>query len=234
MANSYRRSYGPIEPRVRFEDGTPAWEYFDDPLCLRRHPEQSIGFITFSNGKNDNDIGWQQQSTSSGRCRKRGSRISSSAVSRDTVSVWRCPLGTENGEMPLDIRSNQSLPAFTRSSLERHQPRRCVPLARWRAGLHILAHDGIEAAGLCLQLRSRPSMSPAKTSRTASATVRTARTPRKDPGIDLNMARANQERPFIGTSRSRADFVPKNGRAPRSAAGALQRVRRARPPPPGQ
>ena len=45
---------------VKFEDGTPVWDYFNDAWYLRRYPEKDVGFITFSNGKNDAAIGWQQ------------------------------------------------------------------------------------------------------------------------------------------------------------------------------
>jgi hypothetical protein len=115
---SYQGAYGPPEARVRFEDGTPVWEYFDDAVYLQRHPGEDIGFVTFSNGKNDNDIGWPQavdflRALQSAR--------------QPHLFVWgeqghgqraAMPAGGDERTMPLDIRTNRSLPAFTRSTLD--------------------------------------------------------------------------------------------------------------------
>ncbi|HEY3161687.1 MAG TPA: alpha/beta hydrolase-fold protein, partial [Vicinamibacterales bacterium] len=55
---SYETVYGKPEWGVRFEDGTPVWQHYDDVWYLRQHPEKEIGLLVFSNGKNDGGIGW--------------------------------------------------------------------------------------------------------------------------------------------------------------------------------
>jgi len=60
FAGSYAQVYGPPEWGVKFEDGTPVWDHFNDARYLRKHPEKEIGLIAFSNGKNDSGIGWPQ------------------------------------------------------------------------------------------------------------------------------------------------------------------------------
>jgi pimeloyl-ACP methyl ester carboxylesterase len=116
--SSYELVYGKPEWDVRFEDGTPVWNYFDDVWYLRSHPQQDVGFITFSNGKNDGAIGWPQA-------------VEFFRALQDTrqphLFVWGqqghaqraiMPAGGRESEMPLDLRTNQSLPAFTRGTLD--------------------------------------------------------------------------------------------------------------------
>ena len=74
FAGSYARVYGPREWDVRFEDGTPVWDYFNDAWYLRKYPKKEIGLITFSNGKNDGAIGWPQAVEFYLRFRRRGGR----------------------------------------------------------------------------------------------------------------------------------------------------------------
>jgi hypothetical protein len=56
--SSYANVYGPVEWGVKFEDGTPVWDYFNDAWFLRKYPQKEVGLICFSNGKNDGGIGW--------------------------------------------------------------------------------------------------------------------------------------------------------------------------------
>jgi pimeloyl-ACP methyl ester carboxylesterase len=116
--NSYRRVFGDPGWAVRFEDGTPVWDYYDNVKYLRDHVAQDVGFITFSNGKNDGDIGWRQA-------------VDFYRALQETrqphLFVWgqqghgeraRMPVTGSEQEMPLDLRVDQSLPAFTRGSLD--------------------------------------------------------------------------------------------------------------------
>ena len=116
--SSYEYVYGKQEWGVKFEDGTPVWDYFNDAWYLRRYPEKDVGFVTFSNGKNDAAIGWQQA-------------VDFYRALQETrqphMFVWGqeghnqrayMPRGGGERVMPIDIRTNQSLPAFTNCSLD--------------------------------------------------------------------------------------------------------------------
>jgi hypothetical protein len=117
FTSSYEIVYGPRSAGVRFEDGTPVWEHFDDAVYLRQHPERDMGFITFSNGKNDNAIGWQQAVDFVHALQE---------ARQPHLFYWGqsghgqrplIPVGNERN-LELDIRNDRSLPAFTRSSLD--------------------------------------------------------------------------------------------------------------------
>jgi pimeloyl-ACP methyl ester carboxylesterase len=116
--SSYEEVYGKPEWGVQFEDGTPVWDYFSDVWYLHRYPERDVGFITFSNGKNDGAIGWPQA-------------VEFYRALQETrqphLFVWgqeghgqRATMPYAGGErvMPIAIRTNQSLPAFTHCSLD--------------------------------------------------------------------------------------------------------------------
>ena len=116
--SSYEGVYGLPSWNARFEDGTPVWDYYDDTWYLRQHPERDIGLISFSNGKNDRGIGWEQA-------------VQFYRALQDTrqphVFVWgqhghgeRATMPAQGGERvnPLDLRTDQSLPAFTHGSLD--------------------------------------------------------------------------------------------------------------------
>jgi len=115
---SYANVYGEPEWEVKFEDGTPVWDYYDDARYLRKHPEREIGFITFSNGKNDGGIGWPQAVEFLRALQE---------TKRPHLFVWgqsghgqraTMPVTLEERVLPIDIRTDQSLPAFTRCSLD--------------------------------------------------------------------------------------------------------------------
>jgi pimeloyl-ACP methyl ester carboxylesterase len=116
--SSYEYVYGKQEWGVKFEDGTPVWDYFNDAWYLRRYREKDIGFVTFSNGKNDGGIGWPQA-------------VEFYRALQETrqphMFVWGqeghnqrayMPRGGGERVMPIDLRTNQSLPAFTNCSLD--------------------------------------------------------------------------------------------------------------------
>lgn len=118
FAGSYEQVYGKRDWNVRFEDGTRVWEYFDDAAYLRAHPEREIGLICFSNGKNDGGIGWPQAAEFFRALQE---------TRRPHVFVWgqsghgqraRLPISLEDRAMPMDLRTDQSQPAFTRGSLD--------------------------------------------------------------------------------------------------------------------
>ena len=117
--SSYERVFGKPEWNVRFEDGTPVWDHFDDAWYLRRHVDKSVGFITFSNGKNDQGIGWAQAVDFLRALQE---------ARQPHMFVWgqgghgqRALMPGEKYEervMPTDLRTDQSLPAFTNCSLD--------------------------------------------------------------------------------------------------------------------
>jgi hypothetical protein len=118
FTGSYERVYGDRSWGIKFEDDSPAFEYYKDAAYLRKYPEKDIGFITWSNGKNDGAIGWPQA-------------VEFYRAMQDTrrphIFVWglsghgqRATMPEEAGQrvMPIDIRLGQSLPAFTNCSLD--------------------------------------------------------------------------------------------------------------------
>jgi hypothetical protein len=115
---SYANVYGEPEWKVKFENGTPVWDHYSDVWYLRRYPEKEIGFITFSNGKNDGAIGWPQAVEFYQALQE---------TRRPHLFVWgqaghgqraRMPVTLEERVMPIDLRTDQTLPAFTRCSLD--------------------------------------------------------------------------------------------------------------------
>ncbi len=116
--SSYANVYGQPEWNVKFEDGTPAWDYFDDTWYLRKYPKAEIGLIAFSNGKNDGGIGWRQAVEFYRALQE---------TRRPHIFVWGqqghgqravLPISLSDRDMPLDLRTDQSQPAFTRCSLD--------------------------------------------------------------------------------------------------------------------
>ena len=115
---SYARVYGEPDWGVKFQDGTAVWDHFNDAWYLRRYPDKEIGFITFSNGKNDGGIGWPQA-------------VEFYRALQDTrrphLFVWgqgghgqRATMPVSLGErvLPIDVRTDQTLPAFAHCSLD--------------------------------------------------------------------------------------------------------------------
>lgn len=115
---SYAQSYGEPEWKIPFEDGTPVWDYFNDAWYLRKYVERETPFITWSNGKNDSAIGWAQAVEFYRAMQE---------TRRPHMFVWGqgghgqralMPVSHEQRVMPIDIRTDQSLPAFTNCSLD--------------------------------------------------------------------------------------------------------------------
>ena len=116
--SSYELVYGPPDWAVRYEDGTPVWDYFNYVWYLRRYPGRDVGFISFSNGRNDYAIGWAAAIEF----------LRALQETRQPHSFWwgmdghgqRAYMPATNGQrvMTLDLRTDQSLPAFTRGTLD--------------------------------------------------------------------------------------------------------------------
>ncbi len=120
---SYERVYGKQEWGVRFEDGNSVWDHFSDAWYLRQYPEKEIGLICVSNGKNDSAIGWPQAAEFFRALQE---------TKRSHIFVWgqsghgqraRLPISLNDRHMPMDIRIDQSLPAFTSCSLDNNPGR---------------------------------------------------------------------------------------------------------------
>jgi hypothetical protein len=103
---------------VRFEDGTSVWDHFNDARYLKEHPGKEIGLISFSNGKNDGAIGWEQAADFLRALQE---------TKRPHIFVWgqsghgqraKLPVSLSDRRMPMDLRVDQSLPAFTACSLD--------------------------------------------------------------------------------------------------------------------
>jgi pimeloyl-ACP methyl ester carboxylesterase len=116
--SSYELVWGPPEWNVKFEDGTPVWDYFDDAQYVLRHRAEDMGFITFSNGKNDGAIGWSQAVKLVRALQE---------ARQPHLFTWgqgghneRARMPDSGGERvnPLDLKIDQSLPAFTKGSLD--------------------------------------------------------------------------------------------------------------------
>jgi len=118
---SYERVWGRLSFDVKFEDGHSVWNHFSDDWYLRKYPRRDVGYLIFANGKNDLGIGWKQA-------------VEFYRALQDTrrphLFVWQMrghgsspfypnPTGARRvRSMPIDVRTDQSLPAFTRCSLD--------------------------------------------------------------------------------------------------------------------
>ncbi len=118
MKSAYAANFGNPESGVLFENGIPVWNYYDDVWFLRQYPAQDTPFLSFSNAKNDPLIDWPQA-------------VHFYQALQDTkrphLFVWgqdghsqmaKMPGNGSEQTMPIDIRLNQTLPAFTRCSLD--------------------------------------------------------------------------------------------------------------------
>jgi pimeloyl-ACP methyl ester carboxylesterase len=116
--DSYKNVFGDPAWGVKFEDGTPVWDYFDDVKYLRAHVGQDTPLLIFSNGKNDGGIGWKQA-------------VQYLHALQDTrrphIFHWGqgghgeragLPPGGDERTMVLNLSVDRSLPAFTHGSLD--------------------------------------------------------------------------------------------------------------------
>ena len=111
---SYAKSYGPLASQIRLA-GTDesAWTYYDDDWWLRNHIGTDTAFIIASNGKNDGAIGWEQA-------------VKFARALQETRRPHKFNWGMQGhgtrtligANFNLDLRVDQTLPAFTNCSLD--------------------------------------------------------------------------------------------------------------------
>jgi hypothetical protein len=114
FANSYRGAYGPREKSITMPDGrTSPWDFYSDAWWLNQNVGTDTGMIIASNGKNDGGIGWQQAWQFARALQQ---------TRRPHIFNWgmnghgtRTIVGSN---FELDVRTDQSLPAFTHCSLD--------------------------------------------------------------------------------------------------------------------
>ena len=111
---AYAKNYGPLGTSIRLaKTDESAWTYFDDDWWMRNHIGTDTGFIIASNGKNDGAIGWEQA-------------VKFARALQDTRRPHRFNWGMQGhgtrtlvgSNFNLDIRIDQTLPAFTNCSLD--------------------------------------------------------------------------------------------------------------------
>jgi len=114
FSGSYEQSYGPRDAAITMEDGhTSPWDWFSDVWWLRQHVKAETGFIIASNGKDDGGIGWPQAFAFARALQE---------TRRPHLFNWalgghgtRTRVGSN---FDLDLRTDQSLPAFTNGTLD--------------------------------------------------------------------------------------------------------------------
>ena len=107
---SYARVNGRMKFGIKHEGGMPAWEYLSDPKIIRDNPKLNLPFIGFGNGKNDHGIGWPQ-----------AIELAKALQEARQPHGFQWNLrghGAGSFQTGLDLRADQSLPAFTGSSLD--------------------------------------------------------------------------------------------------------------------
>jgi hypothetical protein len=111
---SYQGSYGPRNDAITMPDGkTSPWDYFSDVWWLRHNVKAETGFIMAANGKSDGGIGWPQAYKFARTLQE---------TRRPHLYNWgpgghgtRTAIGAN---FDLDVRTDQTLPAFTNCSLD--------------------------------------------------------------------------------------------------------------------
>ncbi|MGA2032753.1 MAG: alpha/beta hydrolase-fold protein [Thermoguttaceae bacterium] len=108
---SYANHNGELEAGLKHESGLPAWDYLNDPLLVRKNPAARLPFIGFGNGKNDGGIGWLHVVDLARALQE---------ARQPHALVWRMAGHSSGTFYPrdIDIRLDQSLPAFTGCSLD--------------------------------------------------------------------------------------------------------------------
>ncbi len=114
FSGSYRGSYGPRDPLITMPDGqTSPWDYFSDVWWMRKYPKLETGFIMAGNGKDDGGIGWPQ-----------AYKFARALQETRRPHLFNWGLGGHGvrtligANFDLDVRSDQTLPAFTNCSLD--------------------------------------------------------------------------------------------------------------------
>ncbi|MHC4715817.1 MAG: alpha/beta hydrolase [Planctomycetota bacterium] len=114
FTGSYRGNYGRRDPKITLADGrTSPWDHFSDVWWLRKNVKAETAFIMASNGKSDGAIGWPQAVKFARALQE---------TRRPHLFNWgpgghgtRTLIGAN---FNLDVRTDQTLPAFTNCSLD--------------------------------------------------------------------------------------------------------------------
>ena len=107
---SYARTNGRMQFKIKHESGLPVWEYLSDPKIVRDNPKLNLPFIGFGNGKNDHGIGWPQ-----------AIELAKAFQEARQPHGFQWNLrghGAGSFQTGLDLRTDQSMPAFTGCSLD--------------------------------------------------------------------------------------------------------------------
>jgi len=111
---SYENSYGKRDPAITMPDGkTSPWDYFSDVWWMKQNPKAETGLIIASNGKNDGGIGWPQ-----------AVQFARALQETRRPHIYNWGLGGHGtrtlmgSNLDLDVRTDQSLPAFSSCSLD--------------------------------------------------------------------------------------------------------------------
>ncbi|MBM4032133.1 MAG: hypothetical protein FJ291_10145 [Planctomycetes bacterium] len=111
---SYENSYGKRDAAITMPDGkTSPWDHFSDVWWLKQNPKAETGLIIASNGKNDGGIGWPQ-----------AQQFARTLQETRRPHFYNWGLGGHGtrtiigANLDLDVRTDQSLPAFTNCSLD--------------------------------------------------------------------------------------------------------------------
>jgi len=116
---SYELCYGRVGWKLKHEDGQTAFEHFDDAAWVRSHPKVDMPLICFGNGKDDGGIGWPQALEYFRALQEaRQPHVFHWALGGHGVRATLPGAGASGSTMPLDVRTDQSMPAFTRCSLD--------------------------------------------------------------------------------------------------------------------
>jgi hypothetical protein len=119
FTGSYEHCYGRVAWKLKHESGQAAFDYFDDAAWIRRRPEQSMPFMAFSNGKDDGGIGWPQAVRYFRALQQaRQPHLFRWGLGGHGVRAMLPGPGATGNTLRLDIRTDQSLPAFTQCSLD--------------------------------------------------------------------------------------------------------------------
>ena len=116
---SFELCYGRVGWKLKHADGLTAFDCFDDAAWLRRHPTADVPLLCFGNGKDDGGIGWPQALEYFRALQEtRQPHVFHWALGGHGVRATLPGPGASGNTLPLDVRTDQSLPAFTKCSLD--------------------------------------------------------------------------------------------------------------------
>ena len=116
---SFELCYGRLDWKLKHESGRTAFEHFDDAAWLRAHPRVDAPLMCFGNGKDDGGIGWLQALDYFRALQEtRQPHIFHWGLGGHGVRSTLPGPGASGSTTRLDIRTDQSQPAFTACSLD--------------------------------------------------------------------------------------------------------------------